>query len=59
MVSGSDDETIRIWDLRNGKDIQSKNEPGGAVNDLRFHPTEMLFAGACQVENQRYFCNHQ
>ena len=58
MISGSDDHTIRVWDLRNGKDVQIKTEPVGAINDLRFHPTEMVFAGASQVNNTQLFQPH-
>ena len=49
MVSGSVDKTFRIWDLRNGKNLVEKNEPAGRINDIRFHPTEMIFAVGSEV----------
>ena len=51
MVSGSDDKTLRVWDLRNGKYLAIKNEPNGAITDIKFHPTEMIFAAGSQVKN--------
>ena len=46
MVSGSDDETIRVWDLRTGKILTTKSDPVGAIVDVHFHPCEMLFSAA-------------
>ena len=50
MISGSDDNTIKIWDLRSGKLVKTKNDALGRINDLQFHPKDMLFAAASQVE---------
>ena len=44
LVSGSDDHQLKVWDLRQGCCIETKLDHGGAVNDIRFHPCEMMFA---------------
>ena len=54
MVSGSDDESIKIWDLRTGKIMATKTEPVGPVVDVQFSSYEMIFA-AGSSDSQVYF----
>ena len=49
LVSGSEDNSLKIWDLRKGNCIATKTESNQPINDIKFHPTEMLFAAAGQV----------
>ena len=45
-MTGSDDNLLKIWDLRNGQCIETKTDAQGPILDIRFHPTEMLIASA-------------
>jgi protein MAK11 len=45
LVSGSTDETVRIFDLRRRKDYGSLTCHGGSVAALSFYKQKMLFSG--------------
>ncbi|KAF9052685.1 WD40-repeat-containing domain protein [Panaeolus papilionaceus] len=40
LVSGSEDGTIRIWDLRAGNTVHRTYENGAPVNDVCIHPNQ-------------------
>lgn len=45
-VSGSDDKTVRIWDLRTKRALRTYSNHS-AVNAVRFHPDGTCIAAAC------------
>jgi hypothetical protein len=55
LVSGSEDATVKIWDLRNAKCIHTKKESHSTINDIKFHPTEMLFATAGHDKHVNFY----
>jgi len=38
IVSGSDDKTVKIWDVAQRKEIHTFYDHTGFVNTVRFHP---------------------
>uniref|UniRef100_A0A7I4B151 Uncharacterized protein n=1 Tax=Physcomitrium patens TaxID=3218 RepID=A0A7I4B151_PHYPA len=42
IVSGSDDRTVRLWDLERHECIQQFNDGMGLINSVRFHPNGCL-----------------
>ena len=45
VASGSDDRTVRIWDVAmDGKEIQRFTDHQGMINDVKFHPDSTCLA---------------
>lgn len=45
IASGSDDRTVRVWDINNsGQEIQKYQDHTGMINCVRFHPDSTCLA---------------
>lgn len=38
IASGSEDSTVRLWDMTSKQKIKEFNDHNGGVNNVRFHP---------------------
>ena len=49
MASGSVDQTVLIWDMREGKPARTIKDHGEKVQALQWHPLEpqVLLTGCC------------
>lgn len=46
IASGSDDKTVRIWDVEKRMEIYSFVDHNGVINSVRFHPDGTCLASA-------------
>lgn len=44
IASGSDDRTVRIWDMSTNKEIVKFTDHTGMVNQVQFHPDSTCLA---------------
>lgn len=44
IISGGKDNRIRIWDARNGAEIQNIHEHSDSIEDISFSPNKKMFA---------------
>ena len=55
LVSGSYDETVRIWDVTTGEPIGSPLDVDGSISSLDFSPCGTKIAAACNdYKNDNY-----
>jgi len=59
MASGSVDETVLIWDLREGKPARTIKDHTDKVQALQWHPMEpqVLLTGCCDGKARIFDCN--
>ena len=46
IASGSDDKTVRVWDVEKRMEIYSFTDHNGVINSVRFHPDGTCLASA-------------
>ena len=49
MVSGSDDKTVRVWDVATGKEVQKLEGHSADVSSVSFSPVRVCRARARQL----------
>ena len=56
LLSGSEDCTARLWDLRNGeKPIYIANEHSAPILKVKFNPEDCMFATCSADRTAKYF----
>ena len=54
IVSGSDDKTVKIWDVAERKEIHTFYDHTGFVNSVRFHPDGTCIASEVMIKKSRF-----
>ena len=49
VVSGSDDTTVRVWDVASGREVQKLEGHSGVVTSVAFSPVRGGWHGVCAL----------